>query len=778
MWTLTNRRGVTAWAIAFSSGLLASGSALAQGIWQPVPQVPAEIEKLPAFVRSDVGSVVRIDWPQLEKALAALPVEGGELGAIVALEQQPTLDFPLPDGTTTTVRIVNSPIMEAGLAAQFPQFQTYRVTGVDDPTLTGRLDITSLGLRAQLRTAAGQVFVDPYSARQREYASVYYLHEYAAGRPAPDFVCHVGPEHGAGPADAAALDAAAGPSDALAGGAGGGGGGTFQPRGGLTLRTYRLGMACTGEFGAFISGVNGNPPNATDALAAIVTVTNRVNVTFEADLGVRFVLIANNNLLAFFDPATDPYPNADPACTTNPAADCSGPYLSANQTALTTIIGSANYDVGHLLTRVRGGVANLRSVCSSGSKARGISGIPRGGELDPVSGWVPMHELGHQFGANHTFNGVLGRCNSNINGTTNWEPGGGSTIMAYPGACPVGGPYGDGTNDNLVQYGDTYFNVGSLLEMRSFLASVNSGCSISIPSGNAGAPLITSITPADVYVPPATPFVLTLTASDASPTLTYTWEQQDIGPAQTLAPPGNIDNGSSALFRSWPPAGDARRIFPRMSDLLAGVPYAGERLPTVAPAIRKFRATIRDNQGASTISGLVNVNVTPSEPFMLTNPACSLRLGVPTLVTWTVGSTNSTPINVNQVRIMLSLDNGVTFPTTLATVPNTGSWSYTPSGLPVGATARVRIDAVNGVFFAVSSALGVTTPCDSLDFNRDGFSPDSADLDDFLAVLGGGPGACSNSPNCGDIDFNNDCLSPDVLDLDAFLVRLSGGPCE
>jgi rubredoxin len=33
------------------------------------------------------------------------------------------------------------------------------------------------------------------------------------------------------------------------------------------------------------------------------------------------------------------------------------------------------------------------------------------------------------------------------------------------------------------------------------------------------------------------------------------------------------------------------------------------------------------------------------------------------------------------------------------------------------------------------------------------------------------------APVCGDIDFNNDGFSPDSLDLDAFISRLGGGPC-
>lgn len=75
------------------------------------------------------------------------------------------------------------------------------------------------------------------------------------------------------------------------------------------------------------------------------------------------------------------------------------------------------------------------------------------------------------------------------------------------------------------------------------------------------------------------------------------------------------------------------------------------------------------------------------------------------------------------------------------------------------------------------SAAILEPACDSIDFNQDGLFPDSLDLDDFIAVLSGGPSACSNAPNCADIDFNNDGILPDAADLDLFVVRLAGGPC-
>jgi hypothetical protein len=67
--------------------------------------------------------------------------------------------------------------------------------------------------------------------------------------------------------------------------------------------------------------------------------------------------------------------------------------------------------------------------------------------------------------------------------------------------------------------------------------------------------------------------------------------------------------------------------------------------------------------------------------------------------------------------------------------------------------------------------------CDDVDFNNDGVSPDTTDIDDFLSVFGGGPCSTDPTPGCNDIDFNNDGVAPDTTDIDAFLRVFGGGDC-
>ncbi len=725
--------------------------ALAQQPFSVVPAVPAALEAMTEFVRPDIaggrGSLVRIDWEALAAVLATAPLESN----FPALEQQPIIQLPMPDGSLQNFRLVESPIMEPGLAAQLPQVRTYRVLGIDDPAAVGRFDVSQFGLRAMLRTNKGAMFIDPYSAGEREFVSVYFLREYEPR--AETWFCHVGPEHGAG---APAADLPEEP--------------TFGERGGISIRLYRTAMACTGEYGAYQSEILGNAPNAADAMAAIVTVTNRTNVTFEADIGVRFVLVANNMQLAFFDPETDPYPNADPACTSNPAADCSSPYFNVNQEVIDGIIGVANYDAGHLLTRVRGGVANLRNICGS-NKARGISGIPRGGENDPLSALVVMHEFGHQFGANHTFNGTLGRCQGNLNGSTSWEPGGGSTILAYPGACPVGGGL---SGDNLVIYADPYFNAGSINEMRGFLNNTNSQCHVPLATLNE-APIITTITPSNLAIPPATPFRLSATVSDDSPNVASNWDQFDAGPPKPLDSP---DNGTSPLFRSWFPSADPTRTFPRMDLLLSGVPIRGERLPTVSDTTRRFRFVVRDNQGGWTLAPIVDVLIRGTQAFAMTSPAPgAVYRNQAVNIAWDVAGTSAAPFNITSVRIRFSSDNGQTWTTIADSTSNDGSHVFVPATGTQTTLARVMVEAVGNIFFALSPAFGILPPCDDIDFNNDGSLFDPQDVQAFLSVYSEGACVPANA-TCNDIDFNNDGSFFDPQDIDAFLRVFSEGSCD
>ena len=75
------------------------------------------------------------------------------------------------------------------------------------------------------------------------------------------------------------------------------------------------------------------------------------------------VMVANNNLIVYTNAATDPYSNGNP-----------GTMINENQTNINNVIGTANYDIGHVVGTNSGGLAGLGVICTS-SKARGVTAV-------------------------------------------------------------------------------------------------------------------------------------------------------------------------------------------------------------------------------------------------------------------------------------------------------------------------------------------------------------------------------------------------------------------
>ncbi len=641
-----------------------------------------------------------------------------------------TLMLPHPSGVLMPCFIAESPVMEPALAAKYPGMKTY-IAQSHDALATGRIEVTQRGLTGMLREpadiagAGGTWMIDRWRSGDDTSVLAYWLRDLDATW---DFQC----------------ETIENPDELV-----------VEPRGdGAQSRAVgerhvaRLAIACTGEYGLHHCTLEGNPPNPNDPMAALVTVVSRTNVVFEADLGVHFDMVANNDLIVYYDPQTDPYPDT---CDGTGGSDCSSPVLSVNRTHVRDVIGTSNFDIGHCMTRIAGGVAYLRSVCSS-NKAGGISGIPRGGDNDPFSALVLIHEFGHQFGANHTFSGTRGRCGNNARLASAWEAGAGSSPMAYAGGCPVGDAP---PSDNLVQFADPWFHHGSIEEMQAFLDDNNSSCLSPIATTNS-VPEIASVSP-DAAIPPGTPFRLVAVAADAdNDTLTYSWEQFDNNAARPLSGAGSEDNGEGALFRIFPPVTDDTRTFPQWSDVQSAVPTPGERLPTVTGVTRTFRVIVRDNApgaGSTATSQLVSLEIASgASPFAVTAPTDGQSLGAGVAqVAWDVGNTDSSPISCAQVRIRLSTDDGATFAYDLGTHPNTGVASVTlPSA--TASDARVIVESVGNVFFALSRPFSLEG-CIA-DVNGDGvLTP--ADFSAWIAAFNTQSPACDQNADtlCTPADF-------------------------
>ena len=626
--------------------------------------------------------------------------------------------LPSPSGEMEECVVVESSIMAPELQAKFPQIRTYLVQSIEHPESAGRLEVSQRGVTAMLRTARGVWMIDPWQAADAAHVVSYYLSDLPGGN---DWTCHT---------TGGIVDFGFQEADVLG------------PQALGTLRSYRMAMACTGEYGAYQSQIQGHAPNTADPLAAIVTVMARTNVVYEADMAIRMTLVANNDLLIFTDGATDPYPST---CGGNGGTDCSGQIHGANATAINSRIGSASYDIGHVVTRIFGGVANLRAVCTS-SKAGGVSGIPRGGDVDPFSALVVIHEIGHQFGANHTFSGTRGRCAGNVNLSTAWEAGSGSSPMAYAGGCPVGDLP---PTDNIQLFADPFFHHGSIREMQAFVATTGHTCPVLTATTN-NVPELSSVTP-NTAIPPGTPFKLTALATDSDGnTLTYSWEQFDNNAARPISGDGASDNGNGSLFRIFPPVLSGIRTFPKMADVLAGSPTPGEMLPTVTGVTRRFRVITRDNAagaGGVAISSLVDVEIpSGTSPFTVLSPGQgAIKRWGSTNISWSVGGTNLAPISAANVIIRLSTNDGASFSLPLGTAPNTGFASVTIPQV-TSTNARIILECAGKIFFAVSRPFIIQSPCQGADFNNDGVV-DFFDYLDFVDAF---------SSNSARADYNFD----------------------
>ncbi|MBK8427672.1 MAG: propanediol utilization protein, partial [Lewinellaceae bacterium] len=344
--------------------------------------------------------------------------------------------------------------------------------------------------------------------------------------------------------------------------------------------------ACTGEYTFY----HGN--TVAGAQAAMVTTMNRVNGVFEKDCAVRMIIIANNNSIIYTDAGTDPYSNGNP-----------GAMIGQNQTNCDAVIGNANYDIGHLFGTNSGGLASLFSVCDNADKARGVtgSGAPIG---DPFDIDYVAHEMGHQFGANHTqYNNGCNR-----NNATAIEPGSASTIMGYAGICAP----------DVQLNSDAYFSTASLFEIRPFVAT--NGCETEVAIANV-APTVAPVS--NYSIPISTPFVLTASATDPNGSLTYCWEQIDAysAPIQPMNPILST-NTTGPMFRSFNPVTSPSRYFPAFADVLSNTNPMWEELPSIGRALN-FRVTVRDNVATAGCTGEASNTVTTvaaAGPFVVTAP--------------------------------------------------------------------------------------------------------------------------------------------------------------
>ncbi len=637
----------------------------------------AQWKKAPAKGDRSINASVReefyvLDMQQIKSQLVNAEESGNYAKPVV-------ITIPVMGGKTERFNVYSAPVVVKELADQYG-LGSYAGVGIDDPSKLIRFSVAGDDFQSTIETNGYYQFISPSDKSK----SIFKVHPKTGKTDAGSFMCTTeenpmvkkqmqqlfssGKSFAHNPAD-------------------------FAKSSDKKFRTLRLALSVTAEYTNYFGGVS-------QALVQMNATMTRVNFVFEKDLALR-LLLQNYPQLIYTNPATDPYDNWNA-----PAPGGMDAWNGQLQQTLTNVVGNANYDIGHLFGQTGGGgnAGCIGCICVNPTSA-----VPNGkgsAYTSPGSG-QPMgdafdidyvaHEMGHQLAGTHTFTHQI------QGGGSSMEPGSGSTIMGYAGI----------TNQNVQNNSDPYFHAISIQQIQNNLMSKT--CDVETNIAN-NPPVIAALP--SYTIPKGTAFVLTASATDPeNDPMNYTWEQFDNGStATTAANLGTLTTGPS--FRSLLPTTSPTRYFPRLSSVLAGVLNNSNNLWEAVSQVARpqtFRVTVRDNHPISnqqqTQFAQQSVTVGDAGPFRVTTVSGYNNTAGP--LTWDVASTNAAPYNVTNVKIDYTTNDGTTWVTLLASTPNDGSENVVFTGLPTGTNAKVRVSAINNVFYAVGSLLvGPLAACD------------------------------------------------------------------
>lgn len=607
-----------------------------------------------------------LDTNAMLAGLRNAPMRTEELG-----RSQNVISVPNPFGKPELYAVKDSEIMHPELAAKFPNIGSYVGESLSTPGKYVRISMSpSSGFHAQVFTAGEPtMYIDPYSKDLSVYIA--YKRDDMVNLNREEFLCETDNfmDDNTRRAMETATPAAKDIND-------------------RRLRRYELAMSCAGEYGEYFLALDGTPAEATDAekkaviMAQMVVAMDRVNGVYEKEMGITYQFIPNNDLLIYYDSATDPW---------------DGEYNDKTQEVIDMVIGDENYDIGHNFNIGGGGNAGcIGCVCNTGNKGSGYTGLndPTG---DPFYIDYVAHEIGHQIGGYHTHNGA-GTCLRSGN-MTEVEPGSGSSIMGYAGICP---------GQDIQNQSDDYF---ASVNIRDISANIQTGVSSQCheeifvanmpPTVDAGA---------DYSIPIGTAFRLTAAESvdpDTDDVVTYTWEANEFLPMAGLTP--QPTDAIGPLFRSRRGTTSRFRYLPQLSDIMAN-----NLAPTweVIPMVERdynFLLTVRDNvaYGGQSVQDDMTVSFVTAPPFLVTTQttATTWTPNEEYTVAWEVGLTDIAPINCAIVDVLFSPDGTFSEDTTITLaddVPNNGSATVISPNLDT-TTGRVMVVAADNIFLDVNN---------------------------------------------------------------------------
>lgn len=674
-------------------------------VWTSVPL--SQAPNVPMRARLKRYSQYQLNVPALRAQFWALSR---------SYENASVIDIPMPNGTTRAFRVWETPMMEESMAALYPDIKTFTGEAVDDKRVTAKFDFTLFGFHSVVFDGNEVAFIDPYD----QYNDGYYVLHYKSDEDRPysqRMVCelHNDNELHTGKmqllptlpsTDLAELKIPSSDENIATGGIAPSTPAAYAVTSSSNIRSYRLALSANNHYCRAATGLP--TPTIAQCLSTMTTSMNRVNGVYNRELAVQFNFVANETLI-IWPTATGSSNGADPFDAINSSA---GSCISQNQITCDTRIGSGSYDVGHVFTTGAGGLASLGVICNNSAKAQGVTGSssPVGDSYDID---YVCHELGHQFGSNHTFNNNLdGACSGNASSPNAYEPASGATIMDYAGIC---------SPDNVQPNSSPYFSARSLDRINTHISGSGGSCATTIPSGHSALALAPFI--ASYNIPYKTPFELTsptATAGSGDTAITYCWHQANLGDfGQRL----NTTFVWGPIFRSYQPDYDATREFPRLSNILSGIlSNSGEKAPdttrylTFKTVVRNIRAgmgcfnipddTVHLNAySTGAANGYTGFRVTSQ------NTAVTYTGGSTQTITWNVVGTNNPPVNAANVDIFMSTDGGNTWPYAIGTFPNTGSASVSiPNPPTTTTTARIKVKGSGNVFFNINGSNFTVNP--------------------------------------------------------------------
>ena len=591
------------------------------------------------------------------------------------------ITVPNAEGQLEDFELVEASNFEPALQARFPEIRAFSGRGLSDPSATLKLSYSPQGIQVMVfRTGKDNEFIEPYSADHRVYA----VFKSQRAKGSLPWTCSTVERNMANGLDNRVAQT------------------NITGRSGGDLKTMRLAQSVTAEYSNYFGATSASQVNLV--LAAINNTLTRCNGVYEKDLALHLNLVAASTNVIYYNASTDPYSAA--------STGAGGAWNSELQNTLTSVIGEANYDIGHLFGASGGGgnAGCIGCVCTNGSKGSGFTspadGIPQGDNFDID---YVVHEVGHQLGANHTFS------MSNEGTGVNKEPGSGITIMGYAGI----------TSQDLAPHSFDFYHQASIAQIQANLATKTCPVTTSISANNA-TPVVSA--GGNYTIPISTPFALTGSATDANAgdVLTYCWEQNDnASSSQTGA--SSVASATKASGPNWisfRPTTSPTRYFPKMETILAGGLISGpltggdagantEALSSVSRTLN-FRLTVRDNAvysstapvsvGQTSFADMVVTVSNTSGPFQVTAPntAVSWAGNSSQTITWNVANTTASPVSCANVKISLSTNGGTSYTTLVASTPNDGSEVVTIPNTP-STTCRVKIESVGNIFFDISN---------------------------------------------------------------------------